>query len=436
MRNALIESGVEGWTQKRPLSTMAPAERIGQTSPAVALQLRAWLAQAKAPTVFHPQQLEATLLLSGLFVGLYLLRRPLADDFHWSAPSNAFHDPGQRRRKSSFLLTRRSVRSDSGERNVSLKDLRTQASEITRRVTTRMERAEGWHLGFKVGLILIGGTLASGAQFMPDPSSGEIPWKLVLGLGGSLMALAGGIMVAFVERDAPKALELARSANDQAQVFLVQQERILQEVSQLRRQSARDRYLFGAARAMREAIEQSLSQCMSLPDTVRLLLNLPYRSLTAAMGFEAGERWTLSVFEKQEGAPTLVRIAGVRAERTEEGRVGREWGVTEGYVGAAFTRSSDVILDNAQEPGVLAMIHIPQEKYQASDTVRYRSVAAIPVRVDGDSSPWGVVVATSDIVGRFERTPGTAGSAHAEGARLVAGMVALAIATAHKGAKP
>lgn len=60
MRNALIEAGVEGWTQKRPLSTLAPAERIGQTSPAVALQLRAWLAQARAPTVFHPQQLEAT----------------------------------------------------------------------------------------------------------------------------------------------------------------------------------------------------------------------------------------------------------------------------------------------------------------------------------------------------------------------------------------
>jgi hypothetical protein len=60
MRNALIETGVEGWAQKAPLSTMAAAERIGRSSPEVALQLRTWLAQAKAPTVFAPQALAAT----------------------------------------------------------------------------------------------------------------------------------------------------------------------------------------------------------------------------------------------------------------------------------------------------------------------------------------------------------------------------------------
>lgn len=60
MRNALIETGIEGWQQKQPLSTLAAAERIGRANPAVALQLREWLARAKAPTVFHPQQLQAT----------------------------------------------------------------------------------------------------------------------------------------------------------------------------------------------------------------------------------------------------------------------------------------------------------------------------------------------------------------------------------------
>lgn len=320
---------------------------------------------------------------------------------------------------------------------MSLQELRQQAGAINGQVRSRMERFEGWHLFFKVALILAGGTLASAAQFMAEPADGETPWKIVLGVGGSLMALAGGVLVAFVDRDGPKALELARQANDQAQTFLIQRDQILQEVSNLRRQSQRDRYLFGAARAMREGIEQSLSAGKKTDETLQLLLDLPYRSLTAAMGFESGERWTLSVFQRTPApSPALVRVAGVRAERTEESKAGRKWGLDEGYVGAAFTRKGDVILDDAQAAGVLAMINIPPEKIQSSDPTRYRSVAAIPVRVDGDAAPWGVVVATSDRLRRFDIAPGSAGSAHVEGTRLIAEMVALAIATAHNRARP
>ena len=320
---------------------------------------------------------------------------------------------------------------------MSLQELRHQAAAINGHVRSRMERFEGWHLFYKVALILVGGSLASAAQFMAEPTAGETPWKIVLGVGGSLMALAGGGLVGLVGRDAPKALEMARQANDQAQTFLIQRDQILQEVANLRRQSQRDRYLFAAARAMREGIEQSLSAGKTTGETLQFLLDLPYRSLTAAMGFESGERWTLSVFQRTSAPDeALVRVAGVRAERTEENRQGRTWGLDEGYVGAAFKRKSDVILDDAQASGVLAMINIPAGKIQATDSSRYKSVAAIPVRVDGDASPWGVVVATSDRQGRFDITPGSPGSAHAEGARLIAEMVALAIATAHNRAKP
>lgn len=60
MRNALIETGVEGWAQKQPMDTVAPAERIGRTSPDVALQLRTWLGAAKAATIYHPQEQAAS----------------------------------------------------------------------------------------------------------------------------------------------------------------------------------------------------------------------------------------------------------------------------------------------------------------------------------------------------------------------------------------
>lgn len=60
MRNALIETGVKGWTQKQPMDTLAPAETIGRTSPEVAAQLQAWLAQSRSATIFHPQELAAS----------------------------------------------------------------------------------------------------------------------------------------------------------------------------------------------------------------------------------------------------------------------------------------------------------------------------------------------------------------------------------------
>lgn len=60
MRNALIETGVEGWSNRDRMDTTAPAARIGQTSPDVAYQLQEWLRQSKAATVFHPDALAAS----------------------------------------------------------------------------------------------------------------------------------------------------------------------------------------------------------------------------------------------------------------------------------------------------------------------------------------------------------------------------------------
>lgn len=60
MRNALIETGARGWAQKEAMPTYPIAARIGEISPDVAMQLATWLGAAKAPTVFHGPQLEAS----------------------------------------------------------------------------------------------------------------------------------------------------------------------------------------------------------------------------------------------------------------------------------------------------------------------------------------------------------------------------------------
>lgn len=315
---------------------------------------------------------------------------------------------------------------------MSLSELRADASRIAGRVHERISRLEtGQHM-IKVGMILCGGTAATAAQFMAEPAAGAVPWKPILGIGGAFLALVGGVLVAFVDRDAPTAFEEARKAVERAQTFLVQRDQIVTEVNKLRRQFQRERQLIAVSSALREMIEQSLARRMGLRETLSRMLDVAVRPITAATSFEAGDRWTFAVF-KLEGsdAPVLRRIAGLRADRSEEGKNGREWLPSEGYVGATFTRSLEMILPEAQAPAVLSVLNVPADKRSDSDSDRYRSVAAVPVRVDGLKQPWGVVIATTDRQNHFDATPGSEGWSRAEAVRLFAGMVALAAATEH-----
>lgn len=57
MRNALIEAGVRGWTQKDRIDPLVYANRIAQTNPEAFTQLRTRLYLEKAPTDLAPEQI-------------------------------------------------------------------------------------------------------------------------------------------------------------------------------------------------------------------------------------------------------------------------------------------------------------------------------------------------------------------------------------------
>lgn len=64
------------------------------------------------------------------------------------------------------------------------------------------------------------------------------------------------------------------------------------------------------------------------------------------------------------------------------------------------------------------------------DSDRYRSIAAVPIRVGGREKPWGVIVATNDRFGHFGLGDAI-GPQNEEAVRLLAGMVALAAVVAN-----
>lgn len=61
------------------------------------------------------------------------------------------------------------------------------------------------------------------------------------------------------------------------------------------------------------------------------------------------------------------------------------------------------------------------------DRLRYRSIVAVPIKVNFLERPWGVVVATSDRKGHFSQSDARGGVRTVEAARSVAAMVALAV---------
>ena len=117
----------------------------------------------------------------------------------------------------------------------------------------------------------------------------------------------------------------------------------------------------------------------------------------------------------------------------EEGEVkAREWPPGQGYAGAAFARDREVILADAQTPQVLSMLNVPMDLARPEDGSKYRSVAAVPVRVAGLDPPWGVVIATSDRIGRFDPGETGPGAVGAQAIRVLSGMLAILVAASRK----
>jgi len=118
------------------------------------------------------------------------------------------------------------------------------------------------------------------------------------------------------------------------------------------------------------------------------------------------EQWNFSVYGFDEESGVLKCIACRRPARNDEERDHRTWRPGEGHIGQSFLMKRPLVVADSKDPNVRGFFDAPPDKVLASydDSDRYRSLAAIPFGLAGDPNPIGVVVATSDIVGRFAPT--------------------------------
>jgi hypothetical protein len=285
----------------------------------------------------------------------------------------------------------------------------------------------------RYGLVLSGSAMAAGAVFM-DAAPGGIPWNRVVGLLGVVLAFVGGVWNVMVEPATPAALEEARLALEESRsataAALDLQRRFTDEVRILRQDHQQLRQLNALAHILRESVQRAVLTKAELSVKLDSMLKAASRSMLACMHCSGGERWTITIFCHERGY--LEIVSHCRADRHEEDQAGRHWAENEGYCGAAWSGNHELVLSNAQAPDALAVLNIPDSKKQPEDSIRYRSVAAIPVGIANMPRPWGVVVGTSDQLGRFDSDDTAPGARSAEAVRILAGAVAIVV-TAHNG---
>lgn len=119
------------------------------------------------------------------------------------------------------------------------------------------------------------------------------------------------------------------------------------------------------------------------------------------------EAWSFAVYLYSRSRDVLVPIWRRKSQRhkSPHDSLGREWGRGEGHVGKAFVDQRMIITGDSQHPDAEPFSAVPPAKERSYDKSSYRSFASLPIGplLTEDGRPYGVLVATSDRVGRFGR---------------------------------
>lgn len=291
---------------------------------------------------------------------------------------------------------------------------------VTALFDKRAKRFKRAALYIKIFFVSFAAAVASAAQIWGV--DGPKTQNQIIAIGATVLALLGSLFVLFTDEDASEELAAARRASEELR-DLEDELDVLPDYEEAMEQQAN---LYQSMTLMRTAIERSVVKGDGLEGTVRVLVELTRRTLPVAFGFAQADRWTICVYRADEtgtGRDKLVCVAHNRAITCPLEEV-RTWEEGVGVAGIAYANRQEVVVPSMQAAGLGTVFNIAagEREYDAD---RYRSMAAVPILVDGRAKPWGIVVATNDRNGHFNLIEDL-GPQNAEGARLLAAMVALA----------
>jgi GAF domain len=134
------------------------------------------------------------------------------------------------------------------------------------------------------------------------------------------------------------------------------------------------------------------------------LLAPVYLEGEALFGLGGSERWNFAVYLYSKDRDELVPVWREKSANHPSEGMGRAWGSGRGHVGKAFIDGQPIITGDATHPDV-AQFCASGEAAREYDSEVYRSFASFPIGpiVNGESKPFGVLVATSDRIERFSK---------------------------------
>lgn len=301
--------------------------------------------------------------------------------------------------------------------------MRELRKDVTDLLLKRVGRIRLSFVFLRVALLVLSAIAGWAAIEQSSPTDPHSIWPF-LGKSACVLIFVVALTLLFGDGDPAAELKKAHIALDKAEELELYRPHVdanLHEISRLN-------YLLVSIQAMRSVIEQALRKNISNCDAIiQIMFATAKRTLPISINFDISDEWTICVYkaEYKTNAPDDLKcIAHNRAIDCELDKA-RTWAEGVGVAGICYANRREVIVPDlrADNLGNLFNVDANQRTY---DETRYRSFAVVPILLDTNSKPWGVVVATSSKPGHFS-PHSEPGLNTAEAVRILAGMIALAI---------
>lgn len=307
---------------------------------------------------------------------------------------------------------------------MTLEELSLQLRTALERAASRARLASGI---IKILFVAFGSAVVAVAQFAEvDPGESLSVWQII-GISFSIVVAVGAVFVAVTEDNAMQNLLLAQSAIENARAI----DSLFDDFEKYENTLSQVISCLSSVMFMRRSLESAVvKRNDDTEKVVEALLRASERDLPLAFGFDSPDIWTICIYRARPasgGAMELVCVAHNRALKCEISEA-RVWSEGVGVVGISFANTREIMIPDLISDGLGSMFKNGQQS-RSYDAERYRSIVAVPIEVEGATRPWGVVVATSSQPGHFDPAYND-GFQNAEPARVLSGLVALAVAIA------
>jgi hypothetical protein len=288
--------------------------------------------------------------------------------------------------------------------------------------------------------LVAGGTLIAGsAAFFTD---GSAIWKdpstwsnsQVWGIVGSVLVFLGVIFLLLTEEESGAAYD-AHEALTRADELKFDLEETRQLLASYESASKRMASLYLAYSAARGVLEQAaISQVSNEKKLIEDCLWSMKQDLQISLGLKMRHTWTICVyqrlFDETDQYNYLHCVADSRSIPCNLADA-RRWKEGVGVGGIALAKDGEVVTPDILAEGTGSLFKLDGDIVKREDLARYRSMMAVPISVDGDPKPWGVVLVSCDEPYHFGA--GDGGRVHTglkpeEAVRTLAAVAALAIA--------